>query len=115
MRKLVAPLFVSALALHAFPIFAQTPPQTKTPQANAEEMRKMMEASIDTMVPTMGRMAEVNIDAQLRIAEKPKTAARIAKFKRNLYDSLVRGGFSKVEALQITVGTGMLAGAGVGK
>jgi hypothetical protein len=56
-------------------------------------------------------MTEAMIDAQLKVAEKPETAKSLAAFKRNLYNELVRQGFSKKEALDITLSTSIPAAA----
>ena len=88
MRKLSASLLALALALQISAAAAQTPtpPKPYSPPS-PEEMRKMTDASMETMVPMMTRMAEVTIEAQLRIAEKPETATRIARFKKNLLNN----------------------------
>jgi len=72
-------------------------------------MQQLMEASLGAMVPMMGKMAEVTIEAQLKIAEKPETATRLAVFKKNLYDALIKQGFSKQDAFQIMLQTGVPA------
>lgn len=81
---------------------AQTPP---SPKPSAEEMQKGMEAAMGAMVPTMTRMAEVQIEAQLKVAEKPETAERVATFKKNLFDALRHKGFTEEQSLQITSST----------
>jgi len=45
----------------------------------------------------------------LKIAEKPETATRLAVFKKNLYDALIKQGFSKQDAFQIMLQTGVPA------
>lgn len=64
-----------------------------------------MEMSLGAMVPMMGKMTEAMIDAQLKSAEKPETAAKLAAFKKNLYTALLKQGFSKKEAFQIMLNT----------
>ena len=76
-------------------------------QPSPEELKQIMEASMGAMVPMMGRMTEAMIDAQLRTGEKPETAARIASFKKNLYDALVKQGFSQDQAFQIVLNTSL--------
>lgn len=76
-------------------------------QPSPEEMKQLMEMSFGAMVPMMGKMAEAMIDAQLKIAEKPATAASLAAFKKNLYASLIKQGFSKKEAFDIMLNTAM--------
>ena len=60
-------------------------------------------------------MTEATIDAQLVMAEKPDTAERVASFKKNLFDALVKKGFKTDEALQIVISTGIPSAAQVGK
>lgn len=67
------------------------------------------------MVPMMGRMSEVMIDAQLKVAAKPETAERVAAFKKNLFDALVNKGFTREQALQITMAAALPSGAAMGK
>jgi len=45
------------------------------------------------------------IEAQLKFAALPDTADRIATFKKNLYESLLKKGFTASQALQIVVAT----------
>lgn len=103
MRYLACSLVV-ALLLAAPPGFAQEPSPRRQP--TPEEMQKIMDATMGAMVPVMGRMVEAMIEAQLKLAELPETASRIATFKRNLYEDLVKKGFTKSEALQIIIATG---------
>jgi hypothetical protein len=75
---------------------AQTPPAAQPP-----DMAQMLES----MLPMMTRMMESTIDIQLKAAEKPETAQRLARFKRQLYEALLRQGFAKEDALQIVIHT----------
>ncbi len=97
-----------ALVLAATVACAAEPAAEKS-TPSPEEMQQLMEASFGAMVPMMGKMAEVTIDAQLKIAEKPETAARLAVFKKNLYDALIKQGFSKQDAFQIMLQTSVPA------
>ena len=104
MRKtvtLVSVLLLSAIA----PAFAQNAPSQAPP--TPEEMKKIMDATFGAMVPMMGRMTEVMLEAQLKVAAEPQTAERLASFKKNLYDELIKKGFGKDQALQIVVATGI--------
>lgn len=74
-------------------------------QPSPEEMKQLMELSMGAMVPVMGKMTESIVEAQLAIAERPETAARIATFKKNIYDALIKKGFSKKEAFDIMLNT----------
>jgi len=97
-----------ALALTASVASAAEPAAEKN-APSPDEMQQLMEASFGAIVPMMGKMAEVTIDAQLKIAEKPETATRLAVFKKNLYDALIKQGFSKQDAFQIMLQTGVPA------
>lgn len=72
--------------------FAQAPAPSKP---SPEDMQKMMDSSMVSMLPMLARMTEVQMDAQLKVAERPDTAERIAAFKKNLFDALRRKGFRK--------------------
>jgi hypothetical protein len=117
-------VFLSALSMQAL---AQNPPagtdaspsDGKAPpprlsQPSPEQMQKSVGAAMESMVPMMGRMAEVGMAAQLKIAAEPETAERMAAFKKNLYDQLQKKGFTPSQALQITIAT-PLPSAGIGK
>jgi len=72
-------------------------------QPSPEQMRAIMQATMGAMVSVMGPMTEAVIEAQLNVAARPETADRLAQFKKNLYDSLVKKGFTPADALQITI------------
>jgi hypothetical protein len=59
------------------------------------------------MIPMMGKMTEVMIEIQLMEGAKPETAAKLAAFKKNLYDALIGQGFSREEAFQIVLNTSL--------
>ena len=99
------PAIVLTSLLLALPCIAQEAPAQRQP--TPEDMQKIMDATMGVMVPMMGRMSEVIIEAQLKFAAQPETAERIATFKKNLYDALLRKGFSKSDALQIVIATGI--------
>ena len=100
-RKLAA---LAAAALLTLPVHAQQEPAQK-PAPNPEQMRQMMQATMGAMIPVMGQMTEAVIEAQLSAAAKPETAERIATFKKNLYDSLLKKGFTPEQSLQIVLAT----------
>jgi hypothetical protein len=52
-----------------------------------------------------GGMTEAAIEAQLNLVAKPETAERIASFKKNLYDALLKKGFNGVDAMHIVIAT----------
>lgn len=74
-------------------------------QPSPEEMGKMMEAtmnaSMNAMVPAMTKASEAILEVTLQKGEDPATARRIARFKRNLYEALLKEGFSKPQAFAI--------------
>lgn len=80
-------------------------PQKRQP--NPEDVQKVMDATMGAMVPIMTRITDGVIEAQLKSAVLPETAERIATFKKNLYDALIRKGFSKSEAMQLVAATGI--------
>ena len=53
----------------------------------------------------MSKTSEELAEAQLKIAERPETAERIATFKKNLFEALRRKGFTVEQAMQLTVAT----------
>ena len=85
------------------------PPRPTRP--SGEEMQKSMEAAMGSMVPMMGKMTEVTIEAQLKLAVMPETAERIATFKRNLFEQLQKKGFTPAQAMQITLATPVPSGS----
>ncbi len=100
---------LAALSLLCFsPAYAQAQPEQRK-QPSPEEMQKMMDATMGAMVPMMGKMMEVMLDVQLKVAERPETATRIASFKKNLFDALIKSGFSPDQALQIVIATSIPA------
>ena len=106
--RLFAYLVAALLLLCISPAYAQNAPEPRK-QPSPEEMQKMMDATMGAMVPMMGRMMEVMLDAQLKVAEKPETATRIAVFKKNLFDALQKSGFSRDQAFQIVIATSIPA------
>lgn len=100
MKKTITTMLLLAATSTAF---ANEPANDKKP--SPEEMKQIMEMSMGAMVPMMGKMTEVMIEAQLIIAEKPETARRMAAFKKNLYTELLKQGFSKKEAFEIMLNT----------
>ncbi len=104
--------FAAATLLLAGSVFAAEPVTEQAGEKappSPEEMQQLMEPVFGAMVPMMGKMAEVTIEAQLQVAEKPETAVRLATFKKRLYDALVKQGFTKQEAFQIMLQTGLPA------
>lgn len=97
---------VSALA------FAQAPTPSKP---SPEEMQRMMDPSMVSMLPMLARIDEAHLEAQLKVAERPDTAEKIASFKKNLFDALRRKGFTAEQSLQLTTATPLPSTAPAGK
>ena len=112
MRHTALAVSLTTLLLVA-PCIAQEAPAQRQP--TPADVQKNMDAAMGAMVPMFGRMAEVMIEAQLKYAALPETAERLATFKKNLYDALQRKGFSKAEALQIVMATGIPSASPSGK
>lgn len=93
---------LSACAMLTSNAIAQQPaPQPPNP----EQMKQIMQATMGAMVAVLGPMTDAVIEAQLSAAVKPETATRIALFKKNLYDALLKQGFESYEAMHIVVTT----------
>lgn len=89
------------------PATAQQPPAARQP--SPEEMRQLMQATMGAMIGVVGPMTEAVLEAQLNLLARPEAAERIAAFKRQLFDALVKKGFSAEQALQIVLTTAMPA------
>jgi hypothetical protein len=105
MKKLLIATLVLWLTTAA--AFAAEPADKKQP--SADDLQQILELSFGAMAPMMGKMTEAVIDAQLKIAEKPETAKSLALFKRNLFNELIKQGFTKKEAFDIMLNTSMPA------
>jgi len=103
-----------ALSLAALAAHAQQPQQAPQPPS-PEQMKALMQATMGAMVGVMGPMTEAIIDAQANAAAKPETAEKMAAFKKNLYDALVKKGFTPQQALQIVIATAPPAAAPTAK
>jgi hypothetical protein len=58
------------------------------------------------MGPMYEVMTQSTIDGTLKAMERPENVERMAVFARRYYEALVKQGFSREEALQITAGAG---------
>lgn len=101
-------LIAGAGSLLACAALAQ--PQQQQPP-NPEQMKQIMQATMGAMVSVMGPMTDAVIDAQVNAAARPETAEKIAAFKKNLYDALLKKGFNAQQALQIVISTAPPAAA----
>jgi hypothetical protein len=98
---MVTAFLVAPLALAQEP----TKPGAAPDASRQESIRQAVQASMGGATGNLGPMSDAVIESQLKAAEKPETALRMAKFKRNLFDALKAQGFTRDEALAITVAT----------
>lgn len=104
MRLLTALLPGLCLSALASVCLAQTGNSAPS-SSRDEEIRRLMESTSNSVVPSVARMADAVLDAELKFAERPETAVRMAAFKRNLYEALLKKGFTADQAMQITLHT----------
>lgn len=91
---------------------AQSLPSSKP---SPEDMQRMMDSSMLSTLPMLERMTEAHLQAQLKVAERPDTAEKVASFKKNLFDALRRKGFTAEQSLQITTATPLPSAPPAGK
>jgi len=85
---------------------AQQSSSVQQPASDPSKLAQtMMQASMSAMVSAIGPMAEAVIETELTLGAKPETAERLAAFKRNLFEALIKKGFTAKEALQIVIAT----------
>ncbi len=95
------PIAALILAFVASSVIAQPNPPANAPRPpSPEQMQQLMQAQIEV---------------QLAAAARPETAERIAAFKRNLYEALLKKGFTQQQAVEITVATPLPGSSGSGK
>jgi hypothetical protein len=103
-RTVFACLFLAVLACLPLAAAAQAQlPQRPSP----EEMLRVTDSSTAAALATVERTAEAQLNGQLKIAERPETAERIASFKKNLFESLRKKGFTAEQSMQIVVATAL--------
>jgi hypothetical protein len=83
------------IRLLAHPAAAQQPTAP-----NPEQMQQMMG-------PMMAQMATVMLEATFTALAKSENTERLADFTKHYYDALIKRGFTKEEALQIVIATGI--------
>lgn len=105
-------LVLSTLCALSSLAFSQSLPSLKP---SPEDMQKMMDSSQVSMLLMLGRTTEASLEAQLKVAERPETAERIATFKKNLFDALRRKGFTAEQSLQMVNATALPGAAPGGK
>lgn len=103
--RLPSSALVIALTLGALSTLSMAQTTTTPPSSRDEEIRRLMESTSNAMVPSAARMADAVLDAELKFAERPDTAVRVASFKHNLYEALQKKGFSAEQAMQIVLHT----------
>ena len=73
----------------------------------SDSLRAQMAQTSAMMSPMMGQMMEAMMEGMLRVMARPENADRLATFTKNYYDALIRRGFTKDQALQIVIATGI--------
>jgi hypothetical protein len=68
-------------------------------------MLRMADSSTAATLATLERTVDAQLNAELKLAERPETAERIATFKKNLFDALRKKGFTADESLKIVLAT----------
>ena len=104
MRQLSS-AFVIAISLSTVSTLSVSQTSTSPLSARDEEIRRSMESSSKAVVPSAARTADAVLDAELKFAERPDTALRVASFKRNLYEALLKKGFTADQEMQIVLHT----------
>ena len=66
----------------------------------------MFSAALSQMGPMYEQMTQSTIAGTLKAMEQPENVERMATFARRYYEALIKQGFSREEALQITAGAG---------
>src|SRR6266700_945428 len=96
----------TALALGALLLLLPARAVSQQPTVS-ESLRTQMAQTSAMMGPMMGQMMEAMMEGMLRVMAKPESVDRLATFAKNYYDALIRKGFTKEQALQIVIATGM--------
>ena len=105
-RPAIAALLLSALI--GARAEAQQNQAKPKPQAAQEVTVEPDSAGFSAMMgPMMGQMMRVMMLTVIEIAAEPETAEKMATFSKNFFDALVRKGFTRQEALQIVMATGL--------
>jgi hypothetical protein len=108
-----------AVMLLTLPAVAQQDAASTPRSARDEQIRKMMQPTMNPSVNAAAAMmvpaTEAIIEAELNLAAMPETAQRIASFKRNLFDALRKTGFTAEQAFQLTLTTALPSASPAGK
>jgi hypothetical protein len=78
-------------------------------------MQKIIDAMMGAMVSMTGCMTEVRRQAQRKVAERSETAGRVAVFKKNLCEALLKKSFNAGHAIEIMLATAPPSTAPSGK
>jgi predicted amidohydrolase YtcJ len=82
-------------------VLASTAAAAQQPPPTSEPARQIVPAT----EAATGPLTRAAIEAQLEVAARPETAERLAAFKRNLYEALLKKGFNGQDAMQIVIAT----------
>lgn len=89
------------------------PKRTATPEQVQQVMQSSIKATMGAMVDSAGPLTEASINAQMVMAANPETAERLAAFKKNFYDALVKKGFTPAQSFQIVLSTNPPSASGI--
>ena len=95
-------------------VLAQQPPTPLNPRdtlpaARVQQMQQQMMGMFSQMGPMYETMMKSMIDGTLKAMGEPENVERLAAFTRRYYESLIKQGFTKEEALAIVAGVGVPA------
>jgi hypothetical protein len=100
-RHHIVPIVLCLLCVQAAAQSNAGAPSRPTP----EELLRMTDASSAASLAMLERVGETQLNTQLKVAERPETAERIAAFKKNLFEALRRKGFTAEQSFQIMATT----------
>jgi len=96
-------LLAAALLLTQVCAAGDEPAKTPAKKTPTPDFLKMMQDSQEAAIPYRGKVVESMLRAELHVLSDPDSAQAMAKYIHNLYESLIKEGFSKEEALQIAL------------
>jgi len=82
---------------------------SKSPADTTKSFKLSQEEMPQTMAPMMRQLIESMMEGMLTIMAKKEYAEKLALFKKNFYDALLAQGFTKEQAMEIVVATGVPA------
>jgi hypothetical protein len=82
---------------------AKDPPSAvqQDTKVGIDAFQKQFAAAQEARIPYKEKLLESLLRTQLKILGDPDSSAQMARYIHNLYESLIKEGFSKDEALQI--------------